>query len=99
MTDFEELVEQHITEYESRLKHIDELLLRARESTGPSQQESVAELEKLVAQRDELAGQLEKMRLRPTNDWREKEIELAGPMGIWDAVAQQLEKLTERLER
>jgi hypothetical protein len=99
MPHIEELVEQHIREHESRLKHIDELLLHARKSTGPEQSESDAELEKLIAQRGELAGLLEKMRLRPSNDWQEKEIELAGPMGIWDAVAQQLEKLVERLER
>lgn len=99
MPHIEELVEQHIREQESRLKHIDELLLRARKNTDHEQPESNAELEKLIAQRDELAGQLDKMRLRPGNDWKEKEIELAGPMGIWDAVAQQLEKLVERLER
>ena len=99
MPHIEDLVEQHIKEHESRLKHIDELLLRARKNTDHEQPESGAELEKLIAQRDELAGQLDKMRLRPGNDWNEKEIELAGPMGIWDAVAQQLEKLVERLER
>ena len=50
-------------------------------------------------EREELAGHLERMRLRSLEDWQEKEIELSGPMGIWDAVAQQLEKLVERLER
>ena len=99
MTDIEQLAEQHIMEHESRLKHIDELLARARAGAGPGQAEISPELEKLAAQREELAGHLERMRLRPRNDWREREIELAGPMGIWDAVAQQLEKLVERLER
>lgn len=99
MTDIEQLAEQHIREHESRLKHIDELLVRAREGAGPGQPEIRPELEKLAAQREELAGHLERMRLRHRNDWRKREIELAGPMGIWDAVAQQLEKLVERLER
>ena len=31
--------------------------------------------------------------------WRVNEIEKAGPMGIWDAVGQQLEKRVERIER
>lgn len=99
MTDVEQLAEQHIREHESRLKHIDELLARAREKAAQAQPEAGTELEKLTAQREELAGHLEKMRLRPVNDWQEKEIELAGPMGLWDAVAQQLEKLVERLGR
>lgn len=99
MTNIEQLGEQHIREHESRLKHIDELMARAHAAAGPEQAEIGAELEKLAAEREELAGHLEKMRLRHFEDWQEKEIELAGPMGIWDAVAQQLEKLVERLER
>ena len=99
MTSIAQLAEQHIREHESRLKHIDELLARAHAGAGPERAETGAELEKLTADREELAGHLEKMRLRDLGDWQEKEIELAGPMGIWDAVAQQLEKLVERLER
>ena len=98
MTSTRQLVEQHIREYDSRLKHIDELLTRARAEAGPEQAGIGAELETLTTQREELAGHLEKMRLRPGEDWQDKEIELAGPMGIWDAVAQQLEKLVERLK-
>jgi len=32
-------------------------------------------------------------------DWKEDIIEKRGPMGIWDSVAQQLEKLVEKLEK
>ncbi len=99
MTRFEEMVEQHIREHASRLKHIDELLQRAQRSAGTASAGGDDELDRLTAQRDELADLLDQMRLRPGDDWREKEIELAGPMGIWDAVAQQLEKLVERLEQ
>ena len=99
MTDVEQLAEQHIREHASRLKHIDELLARAHEKAGIETPEISSELKKLKMQREELAGHLERMRIRPQNDWQEKEIELAGPMGLWDAVAQQLEKLVERLGR
>ena len=34
MTTKEQLIEQHIREYESRLKHIDELFERAHEAAG-----------------------------------------------------------------
>ncbi len=96
MTKLDHLVEQHVREYQSRLKHVDELLARAqaaaRGRTGPEQEE----LEALRRKRDELAGQFD--RLSSLEDWREEELEKAGPMGVWDAVAQQLEALVERLE-
>jgi hypothetical protein len=34
-----------------------------------------------------------------TAEMQEEMIEEAGPMGVWDALAQQLEKLVERIER
>jgi hypothetical protein len=92
MTTSAQLVEQHIIEHESHLKRIDELLERARETITPEQ----PELKELAAKREKLSGQIEEMRLKNLEAWQEKEIEMAGPMGIWDAVAQQLEKLLER---
>ena len=97
MTKYAHLSEQHITEYESRLKHIDELLTRAREGVTHEQHELAADLNELSTKREELAGHLEEMRRKASEERQEKEIEHAGPMGIWDAVAQQLEKLVERL--
>ena len=32
-------------------------------------------------------------------NWREEEIEKSGLMGLWDALAQQAEKLAERLDK
>jgi hypothetical protein len=99
MTKFADLTEQHILEYESRLKHIDELLVRAREGATSERQEHGVELKELSTKREELAGHLEKMRLKSLEEWQEKEIERDGLMGIWDALAQQLEKFVERHER
>ena len=95
MNNLEHLVEQQILHYESHLKHIDELLERAV-SSGHG--DTVKTAEEIRPQRDEMASYLEQMRLKSLDDWREEEIEKAGPMGIWDAVAQQLEDLVERLE-
>ncbi|MCP5015186.1 MAG: hypothetical protein GY938_07865 [Ketobacter sp.] len=53
----------------------------------------------LIKDRDKLASHIDELRLRSLDDWKKEEIEKAGPMGIWDAVAQQLEKLIERIER
>jgi hypothetical protein len=99
MTQFADLAEQHILEYETRLKHIDELLTHAHENMSAGQPELSAELQELTAKRQELVAHLEQMRGKSFAEWQEKEIERDGPMGIWDALAQQLEKLVERLER
>lgn len=101
MTTMNQLVEQHILQYESHLKHIDELLERAHEGVteGPEHAESKEELEALRQQRESLASHVDELRSKSLENWQEEEIEMSGPMGIWDAVAQQLEKLVERLGR
>jgi len=97
MTGRDQLIEQSILEYESRLKHVDELLDRAHHHQPPA--EVAKELEQARHERQKMAAHLQEMRRKPPEHWREEEIEMAGPMGIWDAVAQQLEKLVEKLER
>lgn len=99
MTNIERLVEQHVREYESRLKHVDELMERARKASDKETPAVSEELSTLKEERDKFASHLEELRLKSLQDWREEEIEKAGPMGIWDALAQQLEKLVERIER
>jgi hypothetical protein len=91
MTSISHQVEQQILEYESRLEHIDELLQRADKAVGKT-----AELEGLRQERNKLAGTLGEIRQKTAEEWEAEELAQAGPMGIWDAVAQQLEKLVER---
>ena len=97
MADITHLVEQHILAHESRLQHMDELLERVGGKT--EDQEVSAELERLKRERDRLAGRIGELKVKSVEEWQKEELEKAGPMGIWDAVAQQLEKLVERLER
>jgi len=101
MTDITQLMRRNITEYESRMKHIDELIARARKGigNGPEHREYRDSLENLKQQRDKFAGWLDELRMKSLENWRLDEIEKAGPMGMWDAVGQQLEKLVERIER
>lgn len=96
MNNLEHMVEQHVREYESRLRHVDELVERAQASERPDPDHA---LQGLVSQRNDLADQLEQMRQKSFEHWREDEIERAGPMAVWDALAQQLEDLVERFER
>lgn len=101
MTDPYQLAEQSIRQYSSRLKHIDELLADARDKAGKSAAtpETETELRGLLRQRDALASRLDDLKLKSLDDWQTEEIAKAGPLAVWDAVAQQIEKLVERFER
>ncbi len=94
------LAEQRVKEYDLRLRHVDELLDYAgKELAQNKDAETKALLDNVKNDRDKLAAWLEGSRRAPLQSWREDEIRKAGPMAIWDAVAQQLERLVERLER
>ena len=100
MTDQNHLAQRNIVEYDSRIKHFDELIERAdqRVADGPEHAQIIGDLARLKQQRDKFSGWIGELRLKSIENWRVDEIEKAGPMGIWDAVAQQLEKLVERIE-
>jgi len=101
MTDLNHLMQRNIMEHESRLKHFDELIERAHKAVGngPEHAEIRDNLASLKQERDKFSSWLAELRLKSLKNWRVDEIEQAGPMGIWDAVGQQLEKLVERIER
>ncbi len=94
------LAEQRAREYDLRLRHVDELLDYAdKELARTKDAETSALLKKVKDDRDKLAMWLEETKRTPPENWRQDEIRKAGPMGIWDAIAQQVEKLVERFER
>ena len=94
------LFDKHIEEYDMRLRHIDELLMRAQSKAAlDKEHEAAVELARLQKERDRFASWVNEQKIKPLGNWRQEEIEKAGPMGVWDAVAQQLERLVERLER
>ncbi len=101
MTTENELFERHIRDYQLRMQRIDELMERAREGIGegPGQEAHRAALDEAGREREKLATLYETLKLPSTEDWRKEEIIKSGPMGVWDALAQQLERLIERLER
>jgi len=91
MTAKEQLVESHVREYESRLKHIDELVARASKA-DLQKVEHQSELSDLKQERDKLAGHLDEIKALSAEEWAKE----GGPMVIWDIVAERLEKLTGR---
>jgi len=100
MTTKEQLIDQHIREYESRLKHIDELYQRAHDATEHLDEEhdSRSELSDLSSQRLQLQKQTEEIKTMAPDRWREETVQSAGPMAIWDILAQKLEDFIERHE-
>lgn len=92
------LVQQHILEHELRLKQVDTLLERARQLVPDAAGDAAKQLATAKAERDRLAGRVEEYKQLPAAQWSEAEFENKGPMIVWDTLAQQLEKLVERLE-
>lgn len=98
MSTLNHLIHQHILEHESRLKHVDELLERAQ-SGGVRTGDAAEQLAQAQQARAQLSRQIESCKLRPPEQWSEKDFEQTGPMVVWDTLAQKLEQLVERLER
>lgn len=102
MNSMEHLIEQHVLQYESRLKRFNELL-EQQKKIADIQAKQVAklspELEAMMGEREKYHSHLEDLRLKTMAHWQEQFIEKSGPMGIWDAVAQQLEKVVESMEK
>src|SRR5674476_1468490 len=89
------------SQYESQLKHIDELLERASKGVArsPLHADTHPQIAKAKSERDRLAKHLDVLRKMSPNELSEEILEESGPMGIWDALAQQLEHLVERIEQ
>jgi len=98
MTQLEQTVERQIDFFESRLKHIDELLHRAGNgAVGEPEDAAIhAQIENLASERGKLARHLDTAKRSYTP---EDMVMKFGPMAIWDLVAQQLENLVEQLEK
>jgi hypothetical protein len=100
MTTKEQLIDQHIREYESRLKHIDELYDRAHQATEhlDDEHDSRSELKGFADQRAQLPQNADEIKTMPVENWRKETVQSAGPMAIWDILAQKLEDFLERHE-
>lgn len=92
---------QRINQYQANLQHIDELLSRAKKGAAALAGESDVQARLAKAQRDRetASAHLEALKRMSSEQFSEQLIEKAGPMGIWDAVAEDLEKLVEHVEK
>ena len=101
MSNLDHLVEQQVKEYESRLKHIDEMLDHAhiQLSTKNVVENEHTEFERIQRARHQLSEDLQRMKLISKQHWQTDTIENAGPLGVWDIVAQRLEKFIARIDK
>ena len=99
MDKVDQLVNQHILEHESKLRHIDELLSRAaqKQEKITAQSDIEKQLAELRSEREKLSQHIEKLKKKSREEWQAETIEQVGPMIMWDAVAKKLEKLVERI--
>lgn len=89
-----DLVEQHVLESTARLRHIDELMARAR--TTRSRPETAARTEALLqrieADRNRLAHELESLRRRPPGEGPDAVVRGEGLKGMLRTVGLELER-------
>ena len=93
MSNIDQLAEQHIKQYESQLKHIDEIMARAHNEVKEDA-DITAELKELAEHRGELADYIEELKDKAPFEWMEE----GGPMVLWDVVAERIDELVERIE-
>ncbi|MCI0507228.1 MAG: hypothetical protein L0Z73_14125 [Gammaproteobacteria bacterium] len=97
MANIDQVATQQIRQYESQLKHIDDVMERAsriRSENAELNAELSAELKELAGHRGELADYIEELRDKAPFEWMEE----GGPMVLWDAVAERIEELVARIE-
>jgi len=91
MTTKDELVDRHVTEYNSRLKHFDEM---AEKAESLEEHHDLQELAELKAHRAQFDNYLHELKHSPSQKLLD-----SGPMAIWDVIADRLEKLVEKVSR
>jgi hypothetical protein len=96
----ENSIHKHVRGYETQLKRINELCKRADQATQhlDEKHETRSQLKDYEKLRRQLAKKTETIKTLSLAHWREDTIRSAGPMAIWDVLAQKLEALVEKHE-
>lgn len=101
MTSRDHLVEQHILEYQARLKHVDEVIAESdgHHNADLENIESSQLLESLKLDREELDKHIREVREQKSVEAAEAMIAKISPLDIWNKIAEKLEKLAEKIDR
>lgn len=96
MNNVEKIVEQHIHQYISRLQHIDELMEEAHKNPDKLDADTEArdELSDLKQQRDDFADYIDSLKEKSPQQL----LQVAGPMVMWELIAQRLERIIGKIK-
>ena len=94
MTTPEQLAEMRVRKHEARLKHIDELMEKAEETAAPEQGIG-DELSELKQEREKMGDYVAGLKQKSPQEF----MEIAGPMVMWEIIAERLEKLIEKIKK
>ncbi len=94
----DQMAERQVRLYEARMKRLDELIEKARKGLDghPEKHKHEKTLAEILERRDALQVRIDELTLKHPDDPQEQ-IEKAGLMAVWDVLAQDLEKLLERM--
>ena len=94
MTTPEQLAEKSIMEHEARLKHLDELMEKA-EAVKTEDDAIAEELSALKQEREKMGDYVAELKQKSPQEF----MKTAGPMVMWEIVAEKLEHMIEKLKK
>ena len=89
----DQIAEMSIRKHEAQLKHIDELVEKV-ENAAPEDEAVSEELETLKQEREKMGDYVEGLKKKSPQEF----METAGPMVMWEIVAEKLEHLIEKIK-
>ena len=93
MSTSDQIAEMSIRKHEAQLKHIDELVEKV-EKSAPEDEAVSRELEPLKQEREKMGDYVEGLKQKSPQEF----METAGPMVMWEIVAEKLEHLIEKIK-
>jgi len=90
----DQIAEMSVREHEARLKHIDELMEKA-EKAAIANEAINNDLAELKQQREKMGDYIENLKQKSPQEF----METAGPMVMWEIVAEKLEQLIEKIKK
>lgn len=99
MASINEMAEKNILEFEARQRHVEELLGQARKGIAarPERDDARLDIKRLAKEHERLSELLDQLKRAGPESSLDEQIAQSGPMAVWDILAQDLERLVERL--
>ena len=90
----DKLAELSVKEHEARLKHIDELMEKAQ-AAKLQDQKTKDELAAISKEREKMGDYIDNLKQKSPQQF----MEAAGPMVMWEIIAEKLEHIIEKIKK